>query len=134
RLQGAADGGDGAMAVLGEGLDEDRDATGPVALVGHLVIGDALELPRAFLDRPLDVVGRHAVLPGRLHRGPEARVGVDVATAHAGGDGYLLDQLGEQLPAPGILESLLVFDRAPLGMAGHGTCSSLPPGPGSRSE
>src|SRR5205823_14535148 len=96
----------------------------------HLVVGDALELTRTLLDRSLDVVGRHAVLPGRLHRGPEARVGVDVAPAHARGDRYLLDQLGEQLPAPGILESLLVLDRAPLGMAGHGTCPSLPQGPG----
>src|SRR5207247_3039809 len=94
--------------------------SGAVALVGHLLVGDALELPLALLDGPIDVFGRHAVLPGGHHRGPQPRIGVDVAAPHARGDRYLFDELGEELPAARVLVRLLVLDRAPLGMTRHG--------------
>jgi len=118
-LDQAADVGDGAVPVIRQCVDQDRDAARAVSLVGHLVVRDAFEIARALLDGAVDVVGRHAVLARRQHRGPETRIGVDVAAAETRGNGDLLDQLGEQLAAPGILQSLLVLDRAPLRMTGH---------------
>src|SRR5206468_1462703 len=106
----AAHVGHGAVAVVGEHLDEDRDATRPVGLVGDLLVGDALELARALLDGALDVVGRHAVLARRGDRGAQPRVRVDVAAAQARRDRDLLDELGEELAAPRVLERLLVLD------------------------
>src|SRR6185295_16367877 len=71
------------------------------------------------LDRALDVVGGHAALPGRQHRRPETRVELDVTPAETRGDGDLLDELREDLPALRVLRALLVLDRAPFGMTGH---------------
>src|SRR5262249_10140953 len=91
-----------------------------VGLVGDLLVRDALELARPLLDGALDVVGRHAVLPRRGDRGAQPGIGVDVTAAHARGDGDLLDELGDQLAAPPVLERLLRLDGARLRVAGHG--------------
>ena len=51
--------GDGARRVVGDRVDQQRDAAGAVALVHHFLIVDALELTGALLDRALDVLLRH---------------------------------------------------------------------------
>ena len=56
---GGAHLGRGAVAVVGEALDEDRDAARAVGLVGDLLVGRRVaELAAAALDRAVDVVGR----------------------------------------------------------------------------
>jgi len=48
-----------------------------------------------------------------------ARIGVGVAAAGAGRDGYFLDELGEEFAALGVSRALLVLNRMPLRMSGH---------------
>ena len=98
-------------------------AAGPVALVVDLFVGDAGQLAGAALDRPLDVLGGHVGGLGFGDDGAQSRVHVDVAAAIPGRDGHLLDEAREQLAALGVERALLVLDRVPLGMAGHGWCS-----------
>ncbi len=72
----AADLGAGAVAVVGQHLDEERHAAGRVALVGDLLVDDALELAGAPLDRPLDRVERHRGVAGLLEHRAQRRVRV----------------------------------------------------------
>jgi len=104
----------GAVFVVGEGLDEDRRTPGPVALVDDLLVVHALQFAGALLDAALDVVLGHVFGPGRQDRRPEPGVAQLVAAAHAGGHRDLLDQLGENLAALGIVGALLVLDARPL--------------------
>ena len=109
----------GAVAVVGEHLDEHGDAAGRVALVGDRLVDDALELAGAPLDGPLDGVERHRRVAGLLVHRAQRRVRVEVAAALAGRHLDLADQLGEELAARLVLRTLLVLDRRPLGMTGH---------------
>ena len=70
-----ADLGAGAVAVVGEHLDEHGHAAGRVALVGDRLVGDALELAGAALDGPLDGVDRHRRVAGLLEHRAQRRVG-----------------------------------------------------------
>ena len=72
----------GAVAVVGQRLDEHRDAAGAVALVedGLVALGVGA-LAGAALDRALDVVLGHRGVLGLLHGQRERRVAVDVAAA-----------------------------------------------------
>src|SRR5690606_2265460 len=47
--------GDGAVAVVGQAVDHDRDAARAVALVTDLLVARAFELAGAALDRALDI-------------------------------------------------------------------------------
>ena len=49
----------------------------------------------------------------------QARVGIGIAAATAGGHGQFLDDAREHLAALGVGRALLVLNRVPLGMAGH---------------
>src|SRR6266404_912137 len=118
-LEDVADLGDRPVTVVGQDRDHDRDPRGAVALVVDLLVVDALELARPLLDRALDVVARHARGLRRRDGGAQAGIGVDVTAPHTRGDGDLLDHLGEDLAALGVLGRLLVLDRAPLRVAGH---------------
>src|SRR5699024_8332750 len=73
----------------------------------------------AALDGAVDVVVRDGgllrLLDGVVERGVARRV----RTTHAGRDLDVLDQLGEQLAAPGIDDGLLVLRGRPLGMPCH---------------
>ena len=64
----------------------------------------------------------YRVLLGLLDRVEQRRVARRVAAAGARGHLDVLDQLGEQLPAPGIDDGLLVLGGCPLGVAAH-ACS-----------
>ena len=114
-----------AVAVVGQRLDQDRRAAGPVALEA-----DRLDRRRvgaragAAVDRPLDVFLGHRGVFGLLHRGRQSRVAVDVAAAVAGGDDDRARQLREELAAFGVGGALLVFDRRPLRMTRH-ACHSM---------
>ena len=50
--------GGGAVAAVGDDVDEDGDAVGAVALVGEGLVGDAGEFAGAALDGALDVLPR----------------------------------------------------------------------------
>jgi hypothetical protein len=59
-----ADFGGGAVLVVGGRFEQDGDAAGAVALVGHFLVGRAFEFAGALLDGALDVVDRHAFAAG----------------------------------------------------------------------
>ena len=113
-----ADIGRGAVAVVGQRLDNDRDAARAVAFVTDLVVIIALAAERLF-DRALDVVLRHVFLPRRDHGCPQPRVHRGVGGSKLGGDRNFPGQLAEQFRLLGILPSLAVHDVLELGMAGH---------------
>ena len=71
--EAGAHGARGAVAVVGQRLDDHRDAAGAVALVADLVVVLGVAALAA-LDRPLDVVLGHVGGLGRLDRGAQARV------------------------------------------------------------
>ncbi len=123
--QGRADVAGCAVAVVGEALDQQRNPTRRVALVGDRLIVDAFELARTALDGTLDRVERHRVVAGLLKHGAQCRVGVGIAAALTGRNLDLLDQLGEELAALRVGRTLLVLDRRPLGMTAHGVTSTV---------
>src|SRR5205807_2903212 len=110
----------GAVAVVGQRLDEDRDAARPVALVD-----DGLDRLRVAVrtgslrDRALDVVLRHARVLRLLNRvrerGVAGRVPPTLARSH-------LDrarELREMGALTGVGDRLLVLYLRPFGMARH---------------
>ena len=115
----------GPVAVVGEALDEHRDAVRAVALVhDRLVVGAAGLGAGAALDRAVDVVVGDRGLLRLLDGVVERRVAGRVAAADAGRDLDVLDQLGEHLAALGVDDRLLVLRGRPLGVAGHAASSS----------
>ena len=92
---------------------------GRVALVGDRLVGDALFLAGAALDRALDRVHRHRVVARLADHRAQRRVRLGIAAALARRDFDLADQHREQLAALGVGRALLVLDRMPLGMTGH---------------
>ena len=112
--------GAGAVAVLGDRLDQQRHASRPVALVqDRLDLLGVDAFARPLRDRPLDVVLRHRGVSRLLNGERQRGVAVGVASAFAGGDRDRTGQLGELLAAAGVDHRLLVLDRVPLRMSGH---------------
>src|SRR6185295_8267780 len=106
-----------AVAVVGGRLDQDGDTGRGVAFIDDLFIDLGGDLAGAFLDGPLDVVVGNAVGPRLQNGGAQAWIPLGIAAAaDAGGDGDLLEDLAEQLAAPGVGRRLLVLDRGPLAM------------------
>ena len=115
----------GAVLVVGQALDQERDAVGAVALVhDRRVVGAAGLGTGAALDRAVDVVVRDRGLLRLLDGVVQRRVAVEVAAARPRRDLDVLDQLGEHLAALGVDDGLLVLRRRPLGMAGHSAVPS----------
>ena len=115
--EGVPDVGGGAVLVVGQRLDDDRDALGAVALVD-----DRLErvrvgaVARALGDRALDVVLRHRVRLRLLDRVLQREVVGRVSPALLRRDDDRARELGEELAALGVGGALLVLDRRPLAM------------------
>ena len=102
-----------AVLVVGEDVDDDGDAAGPIAFVGDLFVADAFDLAGSALDGALDVLVRHVLGFGSGDRSAEAGIAVRVSSAHLGGDGDFLDQAGEDLAALGVEGALLMLDSRP---------------------
>src|SRR5450755_4078600 len=110
--------GAGPVAVVGQGLDEERDPAGAITLIHDildLVSVDALAGSHG--DRPLDVVFGHGGVPCLLDRQGEGGIALDVASALPGGDRDGSRQLREVLAATLVDDRLLVLDRSPFGMS-----------------
>src|SRR5690606_13241616 len=105
----------GPVPVVGEALDQHRDAVGPVPLVHHgLVVGTASLLAGAALDGPVDVVVGNGVLLRLLDGVVERGVAGRITATRPGGHLDVLDQTGEELAAAGVDHGLLVLGRRPL--------------------
>src|SRR5262249_24568222 len=77
------------------------------------------QLAGAFLDRPLEGVGRHVDTLGLLDRRLEPHVALGVAAADPRCRRDLADQLGEELAALLVVLGLLPLDLRPLRMPRH---------------
>ncbi len=117
--EGGADVARGAIAVVGQRLDDDGDAAGTIALVAHLLVVLALAAASAALDRALDRVLGHVGLAGGDNRAAQPRIGVGVGQPVARRGGELADQLGEDLGALFVLRALAIHDVLELGMTSH---------------
>src|ERR1035437_1277643 len=111
----------GAVAVVGQGIDHDCHPAGPVALVAKLLVLDATLLAGATLDGAVDVVGGHVDLAGLLDSEAETEVGGGVSPTLLGSDRDLSGHLRENGALFGVGGRLLVLDRRPLGVSGHGS-------------
>ena len=113
-----ADVGGGAVAVVGQGLDDQRDAARAIALVADLLVALAL-VAGAAPDRALDVVLGHVGGARRLQRAAQARIGRRVGQAGARRDLHLAHQPGEGPGALGVLAALAMHDVLELRMPSH---------------
>ena len=111
--------GDGAHAVVGHGVDDDRRAADAIALVADFLVAHAFEVAGRLVDILLDGIGRHVGRLGLFDRQPQARIHAKVAAALARRDRDLADHAGPDLAAFFILPALAVLDVGPLGMSGH---------------
>src|SRR5207249_3690013 len=100
--------------------EEDRGASGPVGLIGHLFVLDPFELSGALLDGALDVVERHVLSLGGLDGGAEPGIAVGVTAPLACGDGDFTDQPGEDGAALLVRDGLFSIDLLPFTVTGHG--------------
>ena len=115
-----ADLGRGALAVIGQRLDDDGDAAGAVALVGDGLVVVRVAGAERLVDGALDVVVGHIVRLGLGDDGGEAGVIRRVAAAALlDGDDDLLGDLGERRAALGVRRALGLLDIVPFGMSGH---------------
>ena len=109
----------GAIAVVGQRLDDHRHAARAVALVAHLVVVGVGLAARPALDRPIDRVARHVGVACRDHRRPQPRVRRRIGGTQPGSRRDLADQLGVDLRLGRVLPALAMHDVLELGMASH---------------
>ena len=109
-----------AVAVVGQGLDDQRAAAGAIAFVtDFLVIGGILGAGQRGLDRAIDAVARHVVLARIDNRGAQAGIMLRVGRSQFTGNCNFAPQLIENLGFFGVAGALLVHDVFGMGMAGH---------------
>ena len=114
----------GALAVVGQCLDDDGHAAGTVALVSNGLVVIGVARAERLVDGALDVVVGHV---GSLRLGDDGReAGVVIRIARAAlldGDDDLLGDLGEGGAALGVSCALRLLNIVPLGMSGHDVIS-----------
>src|SRR3989442_9940322 len=122
--------GHGARAVVGEAVDHDRGAARPIAFIARLVVGHAVELTRAALDRALHAVLGHVGLARLAHRQAQPRVGIRIAAAEPRRDRNLLDESREDLALFRIRGGFAVLDVRPFAVPRHSMILRTWIGPG----
>ena len=117
--EGAADFRGAAVAVVGQGFNDDCDAARTITLVAHLLVIGRILSPGAALDGALNCVARHIGGTGRHQGSAQPRVHIGIGQAAARRGGQFADKLGEDLGALGILRAFAVHDVFELRMTGH---------------
>jgi len=114
----------GALAVVGQRLNDHGHTAGAVALVSNSLVVVGVARAERLVDGALDVVVGHI---GCLRLGDDGReTGVVIRIARAAlldGDDDLLGDLGEGGAALGVSRALRLLDIVPLGMSGHDVIS-----------
>src|SRR5262249_39736310 len=108
-----------AGRIVGDRVDQQRDAARAVALVRHFGVADALELTRPLLDCPLDVFFRHRAGARRVDRKTEPRVSTRIAAAELRGHRDFTNELREESTTFGVSRRLVVLDLLPFTVTGH---------------
>ena len=99
----------GAVAIVGQGFGDDRDAAGAIALITDSVVALGIGAG-CFLDRAVDVVFRHILGACGLDGETQPRVHVRVGRAGLGRNRDLAADLGEGAGAVRILLALAMHD------------------------
>ena len=116
-LEDLADFAVGAVAVVGEDIDQDGDAAGSETFVREFVEADAIEFAGAFLDGAFDIRVWHRHAACVLNGDAQADVHAGIAAAVLGRDHDRSAQLAPQHAAFGVHGALFVLDIRPMGMA-----------------
>src|SRR5205807_6467874 len=90
---------DGAVAVVGGHLGDQRYSAWAVTFKGDLFVCSAGQFAGTALDGALDVVRRHVLGFGRGNGSPQARISFRITAAALGRHGYFFDQASEYLAA-----------------------------------
>jgi len=99
-LENAADVGSGAVAVVGEAFDHERDFVGREAFVGdEFVVNFFVGETSTLFDGAFDGVSGHGTLARFLDGGGKACVQVGIGAAHFGGDHDFTDEFNDDLTA-----------------------------------
>ena len=109
----------GTVSVVREKFHENRGPARAVALVADLHEIIALGFARAPLDRALDIVFRHGLGLGLVHRETQARIETRIAPSHSRRNGDFTRQFGEKFAALLVLRTLAVLNIGPLAMTCH---------------
>ena len=109
--------GHGAHRIVGHRVDDQGNATRPIALVAQLLHVVCAVGTRTAPDGAFDGVLGHVRGERFFDADTQARIGRWIA-AIASSNGDLADQLGKDLAALGILGVLAIFDT---GASAHGT-------------
>ena len=109
----------GAVFVVGQRLDDDRDPAGAVALVGVVLVAVLAAFAGRLFDDPLDVVVGDVVGFRLGDQHLQGRVVIGVAAAHLDGNGNFTPDFGEDLRLGAIGFLFLSFDVVPFGMSRH---------------
>src|SRR5258708_1099171 len=102
-----------------------RSTSSPSLPAGSAPVAADARPPGAPFDGAVDGVGGHVALTGFLHRQSEAEVGGGVATALLRRHRDLTRHLGEDRALASVGGRLLVLDRRPLRVSGHGSSLSV---------
>src|SRR5262245_12490261 len=108
----------GAVAIVGQGLDDHCNAARAVTLVADFVVIFGVGALR-FLDCPLDIILRHVLGPRCKHGRPQPGIEGWIGQTELGRDSYFPCELAEKLGARLILAALAMHDVFELGMTGH---------------
>src|SRR5215218_2243420 len=120
--EGGADVGRGAVTIVGERLDDDRDAARAKALVANFFVAFGVRA-RCLVDRPLNVVLGHRLRLGREDGRAQAGIHFRIRQAHLRRDGDFAAQFREHRRALFVLRPLAMHDVLEFGMTRH--CCSL---------
>ena len=70
-----------AIAVIGQCLNDNRNAAGAITFVAHFVISFAV-VARCFVNRALDIILGHRLRLGGIDRKAQTRVKIRIGHAH----------------------------------------------------
>ena len=98
-----------AVAVIGQRLDDDSNATGRIPFIADflVILGVAT---RRLLDRALNIILRHVFRTRRLNGGAQARIHGRIGQAKFGGNQYFACKFREHLGAHRILLAFAMHD------------------------
>ena len=104
---------DDAIAIGGYGFNQHAHAAGAIAFEGDFFILFAFELAGAAHDGALDIFVRHVFVLAGKNGGTQTGIGIRIATANSGCDGYFADHSSEDAAALRVGGRLLVFNGGP---------------------
>ena len=116
--------GSGTVAVVGDGINDDRNAAGRIAFIGDLLVGHVGQFTARLLDGALNIVIRHIVGFRLGNDVAQLAVGFGVCAAIAHSNRDFTANLGENSAAGSIRLALLRLNIMPLGMPRH---QKIPP-------